>query len=105
MPNGESKNWIRFQRSLESFFVLYCKWPTKSYVYPLFIKELKEKFSPEDFQKINSRIELIPDDDNPFLCCDDVGNKFDYSTDSSPQESSKTKAIDWLKVKTPDYYD
>ena len=105
MPNGESKNWIRFQLSLESFRGLYNHWPTKISVYSFFIEELKEKFSSEDFNKINSKIKLIPDDDHPFLCCDDLGNKFDYSRDSSPKEFSNKRATDWLEVEEPNYYD
>ncbi len=41
MPNGESKNWIRFQVTLESFHSIYGHWPSVINLYPFFIEELK----------------------------------------------------------------
>jgi len=33
MPNGESRNWIRFLTTLEGYFALYGKWPTSIRLY------------------------------------------------------------------------
>lgn len=105
MPNGESKNWIRFQLTLESFYVLYGKWPTTIRLCPFFIDELQERFSPEDFQKLQSKIKLIPDQDNSFLAYDELGNRFDYVRGTCPRGRTSVKAIDWLQISEPDYYD
>ena len=105
MPNGESKNWIRFLDTLEKFYVLYGKWPSTIHVYPLFISELQEALSQKDFQKLQSKIQLIPDKDNPFLASDDVSNRFDYGRGPHPHGCSSARAIDWIKINKPDYYD
>ena len=55
MPNGESKNWIRFQITLESFFFRFGHWPSEIHLYPSFIAELEEKFSAADFGKFSRR--------------------------------------------------
>ena len=44
MPNGESKNWIRFLITLERFYILYGKWPTVIQLYPFFIDELQKNY-------------------------------------------------------------
>ena len=106
MPNGESKNWIRFLVSLERFYVLYGKWPTVIHVYPFFIEELQNKLSLEDIQTLQSKIRLEPDEENPFLCCDEYGNKYDYARGNvSFNEHPSVRAIEWLKINNPDYYD
>ena len=106
MPNGESKNWVRFQRTLEAFYYLYGKWPKVIHLYPFFINELQDKFSKEDFQTLQSKIMLYPDQKNPFLCFDEKGNKYDYESEVNyPFEHISVKAIDWLQINEPHYYD
>ena len=106
MPNGESKNWIRFQMTLERFYILYGKWPTVIHLYPFFIDELQNKLSIEDFQTLQSKIKIVPDENNPFLCFDESGDKYDYARgDTCPNKHASVKAIDWLQISKPDYYD
>ena len=105
MINGESRNWIRFQLTLEAFYTLYNKWPTTIRLYSFFIEELREKLSGNDFQRLQDKIQMIPDDDNPFLASDDEGNEFDYCRGSSPDGLPPERALDWLQVEEPDYYD
>ena len=106
MPNGESKNWIRFIISLESFYSLYGNWPTVVQLYPFFIDELQNKLSAKDFQTLQSKIRLDPDEKNPFLCFDEKGNEFDYAKGNiRPNKDSSVKVIDWLNISKPDYYD
>jgi len=106
MPNGESRNWIRFLITLERFIILHGKWPTVIHLYPFFIDELQNKLSKEDFQKLQSKIRLEPDEENPFLCFDEKGNKYDYARgDICPNKYPSVRAIDWLKINEPAYYD
>ena len=105
MPNGESKNWIRFLVTLESFYILYGKWPTEIHLYPFFIKELQQKLSAQDYQRIQLKINLEADDSNPFLSLDESGNKFDYCKDIAVDGTSSIRAIDWLKIVRPSYFD
>jgi len=106
MPNGESKNWMRFMITLESFHCLYGNWPSIIYLYPFFIVELQEKLSPEDFQTLQSKITLIADEDKSFLAFDEAGNRFDYDREGfHPKKDASIKAIDWLGINEHDYYD
>jgi len=105
VPNGESKNWIRFLITLESYHVLYGHWPTEIHLYPFFIDELRGKLSAEDFRKLQSKIKLEADQDNPFLSLDDQGKRFDYVREKGPRKHPKLKAIDWLGIREPDYED
>lgn len=105
MPNGESKNWIRFLITLECFYVLHGKWPTVIHVYPSFINELQEKLSIEDFERLQSKVKLEPDKGNPFYSFDEVGNKYDYARKTRPNGHPSVRAIDWLGVNEPEYYD
>ncbi len=106
MPNGESRNCIRFLMTLERFYILYGKWPKVIHLYPFFIDELQEKLSNEDFQTLQSKIQLIPDEKNPFLCSDVKGNKYDYARgDSCPDKHIEISAIDWLQISAPGYND
>jgi len=105
MPNGESKNWIRFLLTLESFYILHSKWPTVIHLYPFFITELQTKLTKEDFQILLSKIKLEPDEDNPFLSFDELGNRFDYAREKFLKGKPAVRAIDWLKINKPKYYD
>ena len=106
MPNGESKNWIRFQATLESFFFRFGHWPSESHLTPSFIAELEKKFSAADFGKIRSTIRLTPDADSPFLALDDLGNRHDYRLSGSVAPvDMRGSAHTWLGVGEPDYYD
>ena len=106
MPNGESKNWIRFQITLESFFFRFGHWPSEIRLTPSFIGELEEKFSTADFGKIRSKIRLTPDAENPFLALDDMGNRHDYRLSGSVAPVDILgSAQTWLGVNEPEYYD
>ena len=106
MPNGESKNWIRFTITLESFYSLYGNWPSKMHLYPFFVMELQDKLSSKDFLILQSKLTLIEDKDNPFLAFDENGNRFDYSSEGTPPLADDSiKAVDWLGINKPDYID
>lgn len=61
--------------------------------------------SEEDLQKLRSKIRLEADEDNPFLAFDEEGNRFNYSREEGPGRHASVRAIDWLGVSEPDYYD
>lgn len=105
MPNGESKNWIRFLTTLEGYFVLHGKWPSSIRLYPFFIEELQEKLPDEDFSRVQEKIQLIPDNDNPFLASDEAGRTYDYSRQASPKKTQQVKALSWLGIQSPRYFD
>ena len=75
------------------------------HLYPFFINELQNKLSKEDFQTLQSKIMLYPDQKNPFLCFDEKGNKYDYAREDHIYEQISVKVIDWLQINEPHYYD
>jgi len=95
-----------FQVVLETFHSIYGHWPSVINLCPFFIEELKEKLSRGDFETVQSRISLVPDEEHPFLPMDDSGNVYDYChvLEGEPSQS-KEKAIDLLGIKEPDFYD
>ncbi len=105
MPNGESRNWIRFLLTLESFNILYGTWPTQVCLYPFFIAELRQKLSEENFKVLQTKIRFAPDERNPFFASNDDGHKFDYSREKSPVGQPAMKAIEWLGISEPSYDD
>jgi hypothetical protein len=105
MPNGESKNWLRLQMALGSFYILYGNWPTIIHLYPFFIEELQKKLSKSDFERLQSKIKLVPDEDNPFLCFDENGNIYSLGKDGPQDGHAAIRAMEWLSINEPDYYD
>ncbi|MBC8394340.1 MAG: hypothetical protein H8E17_17445 [Deltaproteobacteria bacterium] len=103
MPNGESKNWIRFCIAIEGFRVTYDKWPDKIHVPDFFIDELKEKFSESEYVKLTSKIELIGDD-SPYVAVDESGDTYSYGDEGFSDKKPDIRAEEWLDV-FPDYYD
>jgi hypothetical protein len=105
MVNGESRNWIRFLGSIEGFYVTYGHWPTRAFVYPFFIEELRGKMSSGEFELLNSKIELISDPDAAFRCEDGYGNVYDYGIQGFSPETPKPNAMEWLAISWPAYHD
>jgi len=105
MINGESRNWIRFLITLESFYTIYGKWPSTIRLYPFFIEELQTKLSLADFNTLQNKIHLIADEENSFYAADEFGNSFSYMRESPPERNSLYKAIEWLNINEPHYYD
>jgi hypothetical protein len=103
MPNGESRNWIRFCAVIEGFRARYKKWPTKVRVPETFIEELQEVLTKESFEKLLSKITLIGDE-SPYIAEDKEGESYNYGLEGFSGSQPDLKASDWLDVQ-PDYYD
>ena len=103
MPNGESKNWIRFCAAIDGFRARYKKWPTKARVPTFFIEELKEVLTKESFEKLSSKITLIGDE-SPFIAEDKKSESYNYGLENLSDSKSGLKASEWLGVQ-PDYDD
>lgn len=105
MPNGESRNWIRFIGSLNGFSAIYGSWPTKVYLYPEFIKELQYMMPPGDFQRLETKVALIPEPKATFRCEDDQGRSYDYGQQGFARKQPVPDAMEWLNVSKPHYED
>jgi hypothetical protein len=84
---------------------MHGNWPSKIHLYPFFIDELRDKLSPAEFQRLESKVTLIPNENKPFMAFDEAGNRFDYQRQRSPERDRDNRAIDWLEVNEPDYED
>ena len=103
MPNGESKNWIRFCAAIDGFRSRYGKWPTAVRVLDFFPDELKSVLSGSDHAKLLSKIKVIGDN-SPFIAVDESGNAYDYGREGFPNLKLNVRASEWLGV-TPNYCD
>lgn len=103
MPNGESKNWVRFCAAIDGFRADYKSWPNRVRVPKFFIEELKTVLSPESFAKLESKINLIGDESH-FIAEDGTGRSFNYEFDRFSKIKLDIRAYEWLGV-NPDYYD
>jgi len=99
MTNGHDKNWIRLCGAIDGFRVRYGRWPQRVRLFPVAIRDLREHiFSPEDFAKITTRIELVPDEDAPLIAEDDTGASYNYGKEGFPKENPTPRAAEWLNV-------
>jgi hypothetical protein len=105
MPNGESRNWIRLLSGIENFYAAYGHWPVRVFVYPFFVQELRQMMKPGEFDQLNSKIELIPEQEATFRYEDHQGRSYDYGHESAAQKFTKPNALKWLNVSEPDYSD
>jgi hypothetical protein len=105
MPNGESKNWIRLCITLEGYRSFYGRWPETISLTPDFIEELQNKLTTSDFEKLQSKLKLIPDDTKPFECHDKMGNQFTYSKGLKTVNKNQHNPIKWLNITPPEYFD
>jgi hypothetical protein len=105
MPNGESKNWIRLQITLEGFRSHYGHWPTVISLDPHFIRELQDKLTPADSQKLQAKLQLIPDTGKAFECHDKMGNTFTYGQSLKSKNKNEHDPIKWLNIVLSEYYD
>ena len=103
MPNGESKNWIRFCGAIDGFRAHYKSWPNRVRAPKFFIEELRTVLSPGSFVKLESKLILI-DDDSPYIAEDGAGRSFNYEFQGSSKIKPDIRAFEWLGV-NPDYYD
>lgn len=105
MPNGADRNFVRFVRCIELFRTQFNKWPSRVRLDPSFIKELQEVISEEAYGRLREKIEIIPDNSNPYdglyVAEDDEGNILDSIR---PKYTTKgVNAMEWLGIEWPDY--
>ena len=103
MPNGESKNWIRFCGAIDGFRAHYKSWPNMVRVPNFFINELKTVLPPESFTKLDSKLILIGDE-SPYIAEDGAGRSYNYGFKGFSKIKPDVRAFEWLGV-DPDYYD
>ncbi len=105
MVNGESRNWIRLLNGIKNFYAAFGLWPARVYVYPFFVEELRQIMKPGEFESLNAKIELIPEQDATFRFKDDAGHSYDYGREGVVENFPKPDALAWMNVSWPDYHE
>lgn len=108
MPNGESRNFVRFLRSIAVFRGKFRKWPSKIRLSSSFIQELHEIMDKIDYEILQKRIKIIPDSSS---CCeyvyipeDDDGNKIlSFKLDKNDEFFDQKDVLKWIGINFPDY--
>jgi hypothetical protein len=77
MPNGESKNRIRFLAAIEGFRARFGKWPSRVRIPSYLLEDLQARLAPEEFSVLEAKIKLVCDG-SPMIAEDDFGNTYDY---------------------------
>jgi len=103
MPNGESRNWIRFCGAIDGFRCWYKRWPEAVKVPEFFPDELEEKLSEEDQLLLAEKIHIIGDGSS-YIAMDESGNSYSYGHEGFSNDKPDIRAQDWLGI-MPDYYD
>ena len=99
MPNGFDKNWIRLCFAIDGFRRTYGKWPTCVRIHPACLNNLREHvFTPDDFEKLQSKIELVADPNVGMEAEGDGDKRYDYGKDGFSERPDLT-ASEWLGVK------
>jgi hypothetical protein len=67
---------------------------------PGYIDEFRNSLlAPEDFRKLQAKIELVPEPDAPFVAEDGSGRTYSYGTETLHWERDDIDAQDWLGIK------
>lgn len=115
MPNGFDRDFVRFLRSISCFKDIFHKWPQKIYVTDHFIKELSEAMNSSDFNALQRKIKLVPEDslcEISYRCIDHSGNYYELldgqcSRDISDRDlksnTSEQDVLTWFGIEYPDY--
>lgn len=98
MPNGDDKSWVRICLAIDGFRVRYGRWPTYVRVEPHLFNFLRnDLFTPEDWNKINSKIVLLPSGDGMGVAEDEAGRRYSYDEEGAPNaEGIETRAYEWF---------
>jgi hypothetical protein len=66
---------------------------------PGYIEEFRGSLlSPEDFQALQTKIELLPEADAPFVAEDGQGHTYSYGTETLHLEHFEIDAQGWLGI-------
>ena len=98
MPNGETRNWVRFCAAIDGFRQRFERWPTKVAVDPVIYEDLQWMFSEKAFRELNSRVRLDVRQGAMIAAEDGEGHVYDYGEEGFPSERPQPSAGDWLGV-------
>jgi len=99
MPNGYNKNWIRLCGAINGFRVRYNRWPTRVRMWKMIVDDLRDNlFTPESFDKLQEKLELVVDDRAGHIAEDGTGRSYDYGNEGFPKSKPDSDARHWLGI-------
>jgi hypothetical protein len=98
MSNGHNKNFVRLYIAIAGFRSRYNRWPTRVRLFPGTLDNLRSLFTKEDFDKLTSKVKLVPDE-APFVAEDEDGNSYSYGAERMPKGYSDIHPAVWLGVR------
>lgn len=105
MPNGESKNWMRFLNTIIGFRATYGQWPGDAEIPDWFDAELRELMTLSDYDQLQTRLPMKPLARSCFVCRGGT-DTFEYGVDEyDGEEDFFPVVMEWLGVSEPDYED
>ena len=100
MPNGHDRDWVRFCMAVRGFRARHGSWPTRMRLDPGYVDEFRNfLLAPEDFERLQAKIVLIPEPDAMFVAEDDSGRSYDYATERHHWEQDDIDPQVWLGIR------
>ncbi len=92
------RNWLRLCAVIDGFRSRYGRWPTRVRIMPCFLNFLREQeLTPEEFGIVTAKVELVPDEDAPYIAEDDDGHEYNYASHEKWYKfPTDIRARDWL---------
>lgn len=97
MPNGNDRDWVRFCAAIDGFRSQFGRWPVRVRLFPDALLDIRDHIlTPEGFAQVESRVELVPDDDASMIAEDDSGARYNYGQSGFPETPPDTSAMEWF---------
>jgi hypothetical protein len=99
MTNGHDRSWVRFCLAVGGFRGKHGSWPSRMRLDPRCIEEFRDTLlSPADFEKLQTKVRLIPEAGAAFVAEDEQGRTYSSDPESPRREREDLDAEEWLGV-------
>ena len=102
MPNGHDREYCRLMAAVNGFRAKHRRWPVRVRVLPGAVDAIRDTLTDDGFARVVSAVELVEQDDAPFIAEDDDGRAFNYGVEH-PDREPDAYAHDWFG--RPEYRD
>lgn len=87
MPNGHDRNWIRVCGAVDGFRQRYGRWPLRVRIMPgAFADLVNHILTPDGFVVVNSKFELVAEDDAEMIAEGPDGETYCYGKEGFPTQ-------------------
>ncbi|MGI8977758.1 MAG: hypothetical protein ACR2FY_00890 [Pirellulaceae bacterium] len=97
MPNGHDREWVRFCGAVDGFRSRYGRWPARVRLWPGAIEVIRDHILTADgFAQVTAKVELVPDEDAPYIAEDAAGERYSYGGEGFPGREPDIRAEVWF---------